>query len=218
MRAFASSTIGKKVIMAVTGVIMVVWVFLHMAGNLQVFEGAEKIDRYGAFLQGTTELLWPMRIILLVALVLHVWAAVSLTLRNRTARPVGYREREPQVTTFAARSLKVGGVIILLFVIFHVLHFTTGTIHPNNPTFAHAAIYRNLILAFQVWWVVLIYVVAMIFLALHFYHGVWSSARTLGVTRPKVRPLQRPFALAVALIVWLGFTAVPVAIFAGLLH
>ena len=218
MRALVRSTIGKKILMAVTGIVLVLWLILHMLGNLQVFLGAGEINRYAAFLQGTVEVLWPMRIILLFCLAVHVWAALQTTLRNRAARKVDYREREPQVSTIASRTMRIGGLIILAFLVFHILQFTTGTIHPNNPDFSHAAVYHNLVVSFQVWWVVLIYVVAMIFLGLHFYHGVWSSGRTLGVSPPTLNPLRRPLALTVAVVVWLGFTLVPVAIFAGIVH
>ncbi|HEU4699971.1 MAG TPA: succinate dehydrogenase cytochrome b subunit [Gemmatimonadales bacterium] len=216
MRGFLRSTIGQKVIMAATGLIMVGFVILHMIGNLQVFAGPEKINNYAAMLHGPlSEALWGLRAILLVAVVLHVWAAVALTRRKQAARPIGYAKREPQVSTFAARTIRIGGVIILLFVIVHILQFTTLTI---DPTYAVGDVYGNLQKAFgnPLW--VLVYVVAMIALGFHLYHGLWSSVRTLGVAAPTHHPLKRAAALALAAIVWLGFTLVPVAVFAGLLR
>ncbi len=219
------STIGKKVIMAVTGIILVAFVVLHMLGNLQVFVGPEKMNRYAAFLQGLGELLWLARIILLIALILHVMMAWQLMQRSRMARPLGYQQREPQVSTVASRTMRWGGVLILVFVIFHILHFTTGTLFPYAsrtdamyPAFDHANVYGNIIAAFRSPWVVTFYVVAMLFLLLHLFHGAWASLRTLGLVKPSPRPLQRPVATIIALAVWLGFTAIPVAVFLGVIR
>jgi succinate dehydrogenase / fumarate reductase cytochrome b subunit len=219
------STIGKKVIMAVTGIILVAFVVLHMLGNLQVFIGAEKMNRYSAFLKSLGELLWLARIILLVALILHVTMAYQLAQRSRLARPLGYERREPQVSTVASRTMRWGGVLILVFVIFHILHFTTGTVFPwasrpdaLYPAFSHTDVYGNVIAAFRSPWVVTFYVVAMLFLLLHLFHGAWSSVRTLGLAKPSARPLQRQVATVIALVVWLGFTAIPVAVFLGVIR
>ena len=219
------STIGKKVIMAVTGIILVAFVVLHMLGNLQVFVGAEKMNTYSAFLKSLGELLWLARIILLVALILHVTMAYQLAQRSRLARPLGYERREPQVSTVASRTMRWGGVLILVFVIFHILHFTTGTIFPwasrpdaLYPAFSHTDVYGNVIAAFRSPWVVAFYVVVMLFLLLHLFHGAWASLRTLGLARPSPRPLQRQVATVIALVVWLGFTAIPVAVFLGVIR
>jgi len=219
------STIGKKVIMAVTGIILVAFVILHMLGNLQVFIGPEKMNRYAAFLQSLGELLWLARIILLVALILHVTMAYQLAQRSRLARPTAYQRRDPQVSTVASRTMRWGGVLILVFVIFHILHFTTGTVFPwasrtdaMYPGFDHANVYGNIIAAFRSPWVVTFYVVVMLFLMLHLFHGAWSSVRTLGLAKPSPRPLQRQVATVIALVVWLGFTAIPVAVFLGVIR
>ena len=219
------STIGKKVIMAVTGIILVAFVVLHMLGNLQIFAGAAKINRYSAFLHGLGELLWLERLILLVALILHVLMAWQLRQRSRQARPTGYQRREPQVSTVASRTMRWGGVLILVFIIFHILHFTTGTLFPwasrpdaMYPAFSHTDVYGNVIAAFRSPWVVTFYVVVMLFLLLHLFHGAWSSVRTLGLSKPSPRPLQRHVATVIALAVWLGFTAVPVAVFLGVIR
>jgi succinate dehydrogenase / fumarate reductase cytochrome b subunit len=216
MRGFFRSTIGQKVVMAVTGLIMVGFVILHMVGNLQIFSGPEKINKYGALLHGPlSEALWGLRVVLLASVLLHVWAAVSLTRRKQEARPIGYARRDPQVSTLAARTIRIGGVIILLFVVVHILQFTTLTI---DPSYAVGDVYGNVTKAFAnpLW--VLVYVVAMLALGLHLYHGLWSSVRTLGVAAPTHHPLKRAAALALAVIVWLGFTLVPVAVFAGLVR
>jgi succinate dehydrogenase / fumarate reductase cytochrome b subunit len=222
MLGFYRSTIGKKVIMAVTGLVLVAFVIGHMAGNLQVFIGPAKMNGYAAFLKSTGELLWLVRIGLLVALVLHVLMAWQLTRAAKTARPVAYAMRDPQVSTVASRLMRWGGVLILVFIVFHILHFTTGTVFPAAsrpdamyPAFNPADVYGNVISAFRVPWVVAFYVVAMLFLMLHLFHGAWSSVRTLGLTKPSRHPLHRRVSTVIALIVWLGFTAVPVAVFLG---
>ena len=225
MLALYRSTIGKKAIMAVTGLMLVAFVIVHMAGNLQIFLGPAKINGYSAFLKGTGELLWIARLGLLGALVLHVTMALQLTRIKQAARPVGYQQREPQVSTYASRLMRWGGVLLLVFIVFHLLHFTTGTIFPmaSRPydtarTFSETDVYGNVISAFRQAWVVAFYVVAMFFLMLHLFHGAWSSVRTLGLTKPSRHPLKRHVATAIALVVWLGFTAVPVAVFLGVIR
>lgn len=219
------STIGKKAIMAVTGLILVAFVIGHMAGNLQVFIGAARMNAYAAFLQGLGELLWLVRLILLAALVLHVLMAWQLTQIKRNARPVAYETRHPQVSTVASRTMRWGGVLLLVFIVFHILHFTTGTVFPSAstpdamyPAWSHADVYGNVIAAFRTPWVVAFYVVAMLFLLLHLFHGAWSSVRTLGLTKPSRHPLQRRVATVIAVVVWLGFSIVPIAVFLGLVR
>ena len=130
---FYRSTIGKKIIMAATGLIGIAFVIGHMAGNLQAFIGSNKLNAYGAFLHGPlAELLWLVRLVLIVAVVLHVLMAYQLTMRARAARPVGYHERVPQVSTWASRTMRWGGVFLLLFIVLHILHFTTGQVDPAH--------------------------------------------------------------------------------------
>jgi len=225
MLRFYRSTIGKKVIMAVTGLVLVIFVIGHMAGNLQVFISPEKMNTYAAFLQSLGELLWLVRLGLLAALLLHVLMAWQLTMINRRARPAAYSVRTPQVSTVASRTMRWGGVLLLVFIVFHILHFTTGTVFPMAsrpdalyPAFTHGNVYGNVISAFRVWWVTLFYVVSMLFLMLHLFHGAWSSLRTLGLAKPSPEPLHRRLATVIALVVWLGFTAVPVAVFFGVIR
>jgi succinate dehydrogenase / fumarate reductase cytochrome b subunit len=214
-RVLWDSTIGKKVVMAVTGIIGVGFVLGHMIGNLQVFQGAERLNAYGALLHGPlNELLWAVRVVLIASVVLHVIAAYQLTQRDRAARPVGYARKEPQVSTFASRTIRIGGVILLGFIVFHIMHFTTGTVRPTG-TFEPGNVYGNVVGSFRIWWVTLFYVVAMAALGLHLYHGVWSSSRTLGVARPSPRPLRRPVALVLALLIAGGFALVPLVVFFG---
>lgn len=223
--ALYRSTIGKKMIMAVTGLMMVGFVIVHMAGNLQLFQGAAKINGYSAFLKSTGELLWLARLGLLGAVLLHILMALQYTRIATRARPIAYERRTPQVSTLASRSMRWGGVVLLLFIVFHILHFTTGTAFPlasqpdaMYPAFSHTDVYGNVVSAFRVPWVVSVYVVAMFFLLLHLFHGAWSSFRTLGLTKPSRDPMKRHTATAVAVIVWLGFTIVPVAVFLGVIR
>lgn len=222
--AFYRSTIGKKIIMAVTGLIGIGFVILHMAGNLQVFVSQDKIDSYGALLHGPlAELTWLLRIVLIVAVVLHVLMAYQLTMLSRAARPIGYEHKEPQVATIASRTMKWGGVLLLLFIVVHLLHFTTETIDPGGwrgmtDNQGHRDVYGNIIASFRIWWVAAFYIVAMIALGLHLYHGAWSSVRTLGYAKPTAHPLHRRIALGVAILVWLGFTIVPLGVVAGIIR
>jgi succinate dehydrogenase / fumarate reductase cytochrome b subunit len=212
---FYRSTIGKKIIMAVTGLIGVGFVIAHMAGNLQVFVGREKMNAYAAFLHGpAAELLWVARLVLVGAVVLHVLMAWQLTRRARAARPVAYGRKEPQAATLASRLMRWGGVLLLVFIVLHILHFTTGTIRPGGE-FVPGDVYGNVVWSFRIWWVTLFYVAAMVALGLHIFHGAWSSMRTLGVARPSPRPLHRTVSLILAIVLWLGFTIVPLAVFAG---
>jgi succinate dehydrogenase / fumarate reductase, cytochrome b subunit len=221
---FYRSTIGKKIIMAVTGLIGVGFVIGHMAGNLQAFVGRDKLNAYGALLHGPlAELLWLVRLVLIAAIVLHVLMAYQLTIRSRAARPVGYQQREPQVSTWASRTMKWGGVLLLIFIVLHILHFTTGQVdpaawHDRLDGAGRRDVYGNLVASFRIWWVAAFYVLAMIFLGLHLYHGAWSSVRTLGYAKPSPQPLHRRIALVVAALIWLGFTVVPLGVLAGLIH
>ena len=215
LRAFWDSSVGKKAVMAVTGLIGVAFVIGHMVGNLQVFQGAERLNAYGALLHGPlNELLWLARGVLLAAVVLHVVAAWQLTRRDRAARPVDYRRREPQVSTLASRTMRWGGALLLVFIVLHILHFTTGTIRPAG-TFTPGDVYANVTGSFRIWWVTLFYVVAMAALGLHLYHGAWSSVRTLGAERPARNLRSRPMVIFVALVVAAGFALVPVAVLVG---
>jgi succinate dehydrogenase / fumarate reductase cytochrome b subunit len=212
--AFWRTTIGKKIVMAVTGVIMIGFLVGHVVGNLLVFRGAAPLDAYSAFLKRGAGLLWAVRCVLFISVVLHVVAAAQLAALDRAARPRGYARTQPQASTPASRTMRIGGVAIALFIVFHLLHFTTGTIHP--APFEETRVYENVVGSFRIWWVSLLYVVAMIAIGLHLFHGGWSWLRTLGFSRPSTDPLRRPVAAALAFLIWAGFTVIPVAIFFGL--
>ena len=212
--AFYRATIGKKVVMAVTGIILVGWIIGHLLGNLLVFRGPAAINEYAALLKSNVALLWGLRAALLVVVLLHIIAAVQLVRQEAASRPVGYVRQVPQVSTFASRTIRWGGALIAVFVVYHLLHFTTGTLHPS---FSHSDVYGNMLTAFSIPWVAAIYIVAVAALGLHLYHGVWSVFQTLGISHPSMTAVRRRLAIGIAAIVYLGFTAIPVAILFGLL-
>ena len=202
--------------MAGTGLILVAYLITHVLANLLVFQGPAKINAYSAFLHGTGGALWAARAVLLAALVLHVVVAVQLAARRQEARPLAYAGgRRPQVSTFASRTIRWGGALILAFLIYHILHFTVGTAHPD---FVEGNPYHNVATGFRNPIVVGVYLIAMATLGLHLYHGIWSSGRSLGVSPPSPQPLRRTVALVLALLIWLGFTAIPVAVYAGVVR
>lgn len=213
------STIGKKIVMAVTGVALLGFVFFHMLGNLKLYQGAEKYDAYaaglrelGAPLFGHEQLLWIARLGLLAAVALHVYSAVALTRLSRAARPVGYRRGNDLVFSYASRTMRWGGVIVLAFVVYHLLHLTFGVVHVPAGT---DSVYAKVVAGFARWPVAAAYVVAMVPLTLHLYHGVWSMTQTLGIDLPWVRRWRRPVAAGFALVVGLGNVSMPVAVLAG---
>lgn len=216
LRLLWDSAVGKKVIMAVTGLILVAYLITHVVANLLVFQGPSRINAYSAFLHGTGGALWAARLVLLAALVLHVIAAVQLARRRFEARPVSYAAGQvPQVSTWGSRTIRWGGGLILLFVVYHILHFTVGTAHPD---FVEGDPYHNVATGFRSLGVVIVYLVAMAAVGLHLYHGVWSSGRSLGITAPSPNPLRRTAAALLALLIWLGFTIIPIAVYAGVLQ
>jgi succinate dehydrogenase / fumarate reductase, cytochrome b subunit len=217
LRGFYGSMVGKKVVMGVTGLIGIGFVILHSLGNLLVFRGPAAINSYSHFLKSTGELLWALRIVLVVAVILHVIAAVQLTRQSRAARPIAYTRQERQVATVASRTMRWGGALLLVFIVLHILHFTTGTIRPAG-VFSPDDVYANIVTSFRIWWVALFYVVAMLALGLHLFHGAWSSVRSIGVSPPSPEPLHHRISLAIALLVWAAFTAVPLAVVAGIVR
>ena len=224
MRNFYRSTVGKNVIMAVTGLIGIAYVIVHIAGNLMAFGGREKLNGYSAFLKGPAlEVLWLIRVVLIVAVVLHVLTAYQLTSLARTARPVSYKKRDPQVSTISSRTMRWGGVFLLAFIVFHLLHFTLRDVDPAGwanrfDATGHYDLYGNIVASFRIWWVSAIYLVAMAILGMHLWHGVWSSGRSLGVAKQTDNPLRRRVAPILAIVAWLGFSIIPVAVVLGVIR
>ena len=215
VRTFYRSTVGKKIVMALTGIILVGFVTGHMAGNLLIYKGPGALNAYGELLKASGPILWTVRLVLLASVGLHIHAAWSLTRLNWAARPAGYERYTKQVSTLSAVSLRIGGVILVIFIIYHLLHFTVGTVHPAfSPTDA----YNNEMIGFSVPAVAAFYVVAMIALGLHLHHGVWSLFQTLGWNHPHANPLRRRLATALAVVVSLGFASIPLAVAFGLVQ
>jgi succinate dehydrogenase / fumarate reductase cytochrome b subunit len=214
---FLGSSIGRKVIMAITGVILFGYVFGHMIGNLQVYLGPEALNHYAVLLRTILHgwALWVVRAVMLAAVGLHIWAATALTLESRRARPQGYGEVKWKESTYASRTMRWGGVILLLFIIFHILNLTTGTVHPN---FVEGDVYRNFVVAFQNVPTSIAYMIAMIALALHLRHGVWSMFQTLGVSHPRYIALAHAAAWAFAVIILVGNLSFPIMVLAGVIH
>jgi succinate dehydrogenase / fumarate reductase cytochrome b subunit len=211
---FWQTTIGKKAIMAVTGVILFGFLVGHLAGNLQMFEPPEKINHYSAFLRSVPALLWGARITLLVAVCLHIWSAFELWLLQRAARPIRYVRKVNEHSTYASRTMQWSGPIVLAFVIWHLAQFTFGAVHPGAP-FREGDVYNNVVLGFRVWPVSLFYIIAMILLCYHLYHGLWSMFQSLGFSHPVYTPWLRLFAKIFAILMAIGFISIPVAVLAG---
>jgi succinate dehydrogenase / fumarate reductase cytochrome b subunit len=214
--------VGKKVVMAVTGLVLVGFVLAHMLGNLKIFLGAEAIDAYAVFLRTMGEplfpsglLLWVARIVLLTCVALHITAAVQLTRLNWAARPQGYDTKRSIATTQAARTMRWSGVILALFIVYHLLHLTAGAVGFQPGAFHHNTVYHNVVAAFSVWYVALFYIVAMACLCLHLDHGIWSMLQTLGWNNARTTRGLQTLSRLLALVVFAGFISVPVAVLAG---
>lgn len=220
-----NTSIGKKAVMAVTGFILLGFVIGHMLGNLKVFQGEEKFNAYAVWLReagspavGHEQFLWLARLILLSATVLHILAAAQLTQVSYAARPVSYGRWKAVQATYASRTMRWGGVIITLFVIYHILHFTFGAVGYAPGQYRPMSVYRNVVIGFSVWYVSAFYIAAMVALGLHMYHGAWSMFHTLGVNDARVNRLYRAFATVSSLAVVLGNISVPVAVLSGLVR
>jgi succinate dehydrogenase / fumarate reductase cytochrome b subunit len=214
--SFWSSTIGRKLAMAVSGVILYGFVIAHMAGNLQVYLGPQAMNDYAVFLREVLHGagIWIARAVLLVAVLVHIRCAFSLALESRAARPVGYRAAAYRESTYASRTMMLSGPILLLFILYHLAHFTTGQAHPN---FIPHDVYHNFVVGFQSKPAAAFYVLAMLFLGLHLYHGAWSMLQTLGLSHPKWDRLRFALTLAFTAAVVLGNLSFPIAVQLGIL-
>lgn len=213
--SFWQSTNGKKVVMAVTGCILFLFIIGHMLGNLLVFAGPARYNAYAAFLHFDDTLLWIVRSVMIVAVVLHITATVQLALRNKKARPVGYSRKEAINSSFASRTMYWSGPIVLAFVIFHLLEFTAGYIHPGSQ-FIRGEVYHNVVAGFQVWWVSAWYIFALTLLGVHLRHGIWSMFQSIGYNHPKHTPLLKKAALVIATAIILGYISIPISVLTGL--
>ncbi|MFE5486010.1 succinate dehydrogenase [Streptomyces sp. NPDC056527] len=218
-RGFWASTIGKKTVMAVSGLIMLGYLVAHVAGNLKVFFGPEEFNAYGHWLRTMGDpvlhyswALWLVRIVLLAAVAAHAVSAYQLSRRDIKARPTAYVHRRKR-SSYATRTMRWGGIIVALFIVWHILDLTTGTLHPGGFQEGHP--YQNIVDTFSTWYGNVIYIVAMLAVGLHVRHGFWSAAQTLGVGSARRERLLKALANGLALVLTVGFVSVPVAVMTG---
>lgn len=218
---FYRSAVGRKALMAASGIVLFGFVLVHMLGNLKLYQGPEKLNAYAEWLREVgspllphSGLLWIARAVLLAAVGVHVVTAAQLTLRNWQARPQKYRQREVLEATYASRTVRWAGVIIGLYVVYHLAHLTFGW---SQPDFIPGDVYHNVVSGFQIWWVSAIYIVAQIALGIHLYHGLWSMFQSLGWWKSSRPPdWRRRFAQVFAWIITLGNLSFPLAVLTGL--
>lgn len=211
---FYQTTIGKKIVMAVTGVMLFGFVVSHLLGNLQFYLGRETMNHYAVTLRSMPGLLWPARAGLLLAVILHITASIQLAALKNAARPIGYVKKTAVQASLASRTMMWSGPIVLAFLIFHLLHLTWGTVHPD---FQDVHPYENMVIGFRVIPVAIFYVVAVSMLGLHLYHGVWSMFQTIGVNHPRYTPLLKKFSAYASILLVLGFISIPIAVATGVM-
>jgi succinate dehydrogenase / fumarate reductase cytochrome b subunit len=224
IKAIFRSSLGKKYLMALTGFFLFLFVIGHLVGNLQIFLGPEAINRYGHFLQSNIELLWPVRVILLAFLVVHIWAASKLSVENKAARPVGYTVYQPKGSTYASRTMLMSGIIAFVFIIYHLLHYTAQVKYINLTgqdftTFFDAEkrhdIFKMMVVGFSNGWVSAFYALGVGLLSLHLSHGASSMFQSIGWKNDAYRPFLDKAARVVALLIFVGYLSIPVAIWCG---
>jgi succinate dehydrogenase / fumarate reductase cytochrome b subunit len=216
------SVIGKKVVMALTGAVLILFVIAHMAGNLKIFSEPVEINAYSRFLREVGwpelaygQLLWIVRIVLLICALLHITAASQLTRMNWKARPVGYGSKKDVETTWGALTMRWGGVLLAVFIVFHLLHFTGGMVGFQPGQFEHLMVYQNVVAGFSVWPISVFYIVAMFALCLHLDHGIWSALQTLGWVTTDNTKSVRTISRIIAIVIFAGFISVPISVLAG---
>lgn len=219
-RVFKSS-VGQKLVMAVTGVGLFAFVLQHMAGHLIMFGGQEAYNTYAENMQNMS-IKWPARGALLAAVLLHIWAAITLTAKNRAARPERYAANKNFGASLSSRVMILTGVVLLAFIVYHLLHFTIGVTHPGDFALTDAQgrhdVYTAMVRSFRDPILFVLYIVSMALLCSHLSHGVAAFFRSLGLMDGRWRKLEERFAVGSAWLVFLGFAAVPVAIMAGVIQ
>jgi succinate dehydrogenase / fumarate reductase cytochrome b subunit len=219
---FYEAPIGKKAVMAITGVLLFGYVIAHLIGNLQIYSpDPNQINRYAAFLHSPSNVaaLWLARLILLAAVILHITAAVQLWGMANAARPVSYVKKDEAATSYASRTMRWSGIIVGAFVVFHVLHLTVGAVVPiqeiglNEPN-----VRANVISGFQNPAISGFYILAMILLCMHLNHGLWSMFQSLGLNHPRYTPKLKRGAALVSILIAVGNCSIPIAVMAGLLR
>ncbi len=211
---FYQASIGKKVVMAATGVVLFGYLVGHLAGNMQVYLGQEQMDKYAAFLHSMPPLLWGVRVLLLVCVVMHIVASIQLARLKQEARPERYAKKQAIGSSYASRTMMWSGPIIAAFVIYHILDLTTGAANTMQYRELHA--YENLVYSFRRIPVSAFYIFAMLLLGTHLYHGLWSMFQSLGFSHPRYTPLVKRAAAWVAILLGAGFISIPIAVMTGL--
>ncbi|MEV6396066.1 succinate dehydrogenase [Streptomyces sp. NPDC051907] len=220
-RTLWGSTVGKKTVMAVSGLIMLGYLVVHMLGNLKIFFGSGEFNAYAHWLRTLGEpflhyewALWLIRVVLVAAVVLHGVSAYQLSRRDLRARPVGYAH-ERRRASYATRTMRWGGVILGLFIVWHILDLTTLTVNENAQ---HGRPYENVLSTFSTWYGNTVYIAAVLALGLHVRHGFWSAAQTLGVSSAARDRALKAAANVLALVLTAGFVSVPVAVMTGVVN
>jgi succinate dehydrogenase / fumarate reductase cytochrome b subunit len=222
---FYGTAIGKKFLMAISGVVLFAYVLGHMLGNLQIYipqdpvTGVYQINTYAEFLHSHYVLLWVVRAFLLAAVGLHIITSLQLWFEARSARPIGYHKKDDIPNAITARTMIYGGLAITAFVIFHILNLTTGNVGPQLQEVGQYApnAYVNVVHSFRVWWISASYIVAIIFLCMHLTHGLWSMLHTVGWDNEHVRPVLERIAFIVAVAIGAGYISIPVSVVTGLI-
>jgi succinate dehydrogenase / fumarate reductase cytochrome b subunit len=212
---FYQTTVGKKAIMAVTGVILFAFILGHLAGNLQAFEGRAKFDSYAVFLRSIPAALYSARLIILLAVTFHIITTVQLALKKSKARPIGYVKKNNSDASYASRTMYWSGPIVAAFVVYHLAQFTFLL---TDPRFQEGHVYDNLVITFQQPYISILYIIAMVLLGFHISHGIWSMFQSLGLTTPVYSPVIKGIAQLLAIAITLGFISIPVAVLAGVIH
>jgi succinate dehydrogenase / fumarate reductase, cytochrome b subunit len=210
------TTVAKKAIMAISGTALFGFLIAHLAGNLLLYAGPQKMNEYAASLRTIPALLWALRIGLIVAFIAHVASSVSLARQNLGARPKGYRRKKDVITSYAARTMYWSGPIVLFYLVYHLAHLTFHVSPGYEMELSN--VYNNLVKGFQVWWISAIYIVGTLAVGLHLYHGAWAMFGSLGASHPKYDPLRRWFAVALALGLTIGNLSFPIAVMSGLVQ
>ncbi len=218
---FLKSSIGRKAVMAVTGIILYLFVIAHMLGNLQIFLGPDRLNDYAKHLQDLPMLLWPARAFLLSTLLIHIFVSLSLAIENKNARPVRYAHEDTVQATLASRTMVVTGLVVFLFVVYHLMNFTFGTTHPRYFHLVDAQgrhdVYSMVILSFHDLSVSVSYILAMAALCLHLSHGGMSAFQSLGMNDEKKMCALKKLSLAAAVVIFIGNTSIPLAALLGFL-
>ncbi len=230
IRNLFCSSLGKKYLMAGSGAAMLLFVLGHLVGNLQVFLGPEALNRYAHFLQSNVELLWLVRLGLLAIIAIHIWSAARLTLENRAARPQPYEQWQPTAATYASRTMMMSGIIVAVFIVFHLLHYTamvkavnlTGRDFAAKPEFFDAQgrhdVYKMIVTGFQAWPVSIFYLVGVGLLCLHLSHGISAMFQSLGWEKRSYGVCLDCGGKWVAALIFLGYSSIPISILLGWIH